>query len=153
LGRAGLSPTRLCVSCRGPDEPKIKARLKPAFARPILFRVGPCFGLLFSGRARAGPKSPAHIPSTSYGCVAWGGIYPTQRLREGSEFVRILTVSRDPRRVLLRSSSSFASRGEGELHGGHTLAVMGFWELGPAVVWVPCVSTRVRQRTQQKFIP
>jgi hypothetical protein len=35
-------------------------------ARPILFRVGPCFGLLFSGRARAGPKSPAHIPSTSH---------------------------------------------------------------------------------------
>jgi hypothetical protein len=35
-------------------------------ARPILFRVGPCFGLLFSGRARASPKSPAHIPSTSY---------------------------------------------------------------------------------------
>jgi hypothetical protein len=34
-------------------------------ARPILFRVGPYFGLLFSGRARAGPKSPAHIPSTN----------------------------------------------------------------------------------------
>jgi hypothetical protein len=36
-------------------------------ARPILFRVGPCFGLIFSARARAGPKSPAHIPSTSCG--------------------------------------------------------------------------------------
>jgi hypothetical protein len=36
-------------------------------ARTILFRTGPCFGLLFSGRARAGPKSPAQIPSTSGG--------------------------------------------------------------------------------------
>jgi hypothetical protein len=35
-------------------------------ARPILFRVGPCFGLLFSSRARASPKNPAHIPSTKY---------------------------------------------------------------------------------------
>jgi hypothetical protein len=30
----------------------------------------PCFGLLFSGRARAGPKSPTQIPSTSSG--GWG---------------------------------------------------------------------------------
>jgi hypothetical protein len=34
-------------------------------ARPILFRVGPCFGLLFSGHARADPKSPAYISGTS----------------------------------------------------------------------------------------
>jgi hypothetical protein len=34
-------------------------------ARPILFCVGPCFGLLFLGCARAGPKSPTHIPGTS----------------------------------------------------------------------------------------
>jgi hypothetical protein len=33
-------------------------------ARPILFRAGPCFVLLFSGRARAGPKSPTQILST-----------------------------------------------------------------------------------------
>jgi hypothetical protein len=42
----------------GPDGPEFEAR-------PILFRVGPCFGLLFSDRARASPKSPAYIPSTS----------------------------------------------------------------------------------------
>jgi hypothetical protein len=42
-----------------------QARLRAVLARPILFRVVSCFGLLFSGRARAGPKSPAHIPSTS----------------------------------------------------------------------------------------
>jgi hypothetical protein len=35
-------------------------------ARPILFRAGPCFGLLFSGRARAGLKSPVQIPSTMH---------------------------------------------------------------------------------------
>jgi hypothetical protein len=34
-------------------------------AQPTLFRAGPCFGLLFSGRVRAGPKSPAQIPSTT----------------------------------------------------------------------------------------
>jgi hypothetical protein len=33
-------------------------------AQPILFRAGSCFGLLFLGRARAGPKSPAYIPTT-----------------------------------------------------------------------------------------
>jgi hypothetical protein len=42
-----------------------QARLRAVLARPILFRAGPCFGLLFSGRARAGPKSPAQIPSSS----------------------------------------------------------------------------------------
>jgi hypothetical protein len=34
-------------------------------AWPILFHVGPCFGLLFLGRARTGSKIPVHIPSTS----------------------------------------------------------------------------------------
>ena len=46
-------------------------------ARPILFRVGPCFGLLFSGRARAGPKSPAQIPSTTLEDVAVASYYHT----------------------------------------------------------------------------
>jgi hypothetical protein len=33
--------------------------------RPILFRVGLCFRLLFLNRARASPKRPIHIVSTS----------------------------------------------------------------------------------------
>jgi hypothetical protein len=36
-------------------------------ARPILFRAGPCFKLLFSDRASAGPRNPTYIPSTSHG--------------------------------------------------------------------------------------
>jgi hypothetical protein len=43
-----------------------QARLRVVLARPILFRAGPCFWLLFSGHARADPKSPTHIPSTTH---------------------------------------------------------------------------------------
>jgi hypothetical protein len=50
-----------------------QARLWAVLARPILFRVGPYFGLLFSGRARAGPKSLAHIFSTTQGHVKDAG--------------------------------------------------------------------------------
>jgi hypothetical protein len=39
-------------------------------ARPILFRVGPCFGLLFPDRACAGLKNPAQIPSTRHTAVS-----------------------------------------------------------------------------------
>jgi hypothetical protein len=52
LGRAGSNPAHLCGLCRGPDGLKFEAWLRP------------CFRLLFSSRARAGPKSPAHICST-----------------------------------------------------------------------------------------
>jgi hypothetical protein len=34
---------------------------------PILFRVGSCFGVMFLGRARAGPKRSTHISSTKHG--------------------------------------------------------------------------------------
>lgn len=46
----------------------------------VLFRVESCFGLLFFCRTRAGPKKPAHIPSTTQ---SYERVYKIGRITSG----------------------------------------------------------------------
>lgn len=75
MGRASPNPVHLCGPCRGPTGQKLRPAPSPLSgraSRPILFRIRPCFRVLFSGRARADPKSPVHIPSTSHAACGIG---------------------------------------------------------------------------------
>jgi hypothetical protein len=68
LGCAGPSPAHMCGPCRGPTGRNLRSGLglPSGHASPAqIISCRACFGLLFLCCARASPKSPVHIPSTT----------------------------------------------------------------------------------------
>jgi hypothetical protein len=68
LGRAGPSPAHRCGPCRGPTGRKLGPGPNPPSGRASPAHIISYRAVLWapiSGRARAGLKSPVHIPSTT----------------------------------------------------------------------------------------